>query len=176
MQTESTSLVLRRLTLKDESAFIAALNSWDSSPGFMFAQHFEPGMNFSDYINKLKANERGEQLLPGYVAATILCGFVGNDLVGRLSIRHSLTDFLLKFGGHIGYGVVPQFRQKGYAKEMLRQALPVAKGLGIQKALITCDDNNIGSLKTIEAHGGILENKLEVEPGKPLKRRYWIEL
>lgn len=96
--------------------------------------------------------------------------------MGRLAIRHSLNDFLLKIGGHIGYGVVPQFRRMGYAKKMLELALPIAKELGVTKVLLTCDDNNLGSIKTIEANGGQLENTVASGDGKPLKRRYWIDL
>lgn len=107
---------------------------------------------------------------------TSLFGFVGNVIIGRLAIRHRLNDFLLKVGGHIGYGVLPPFRKNGYAKRMLSLSLPIAKELGIVKALVTCDDNNIGSIKTIEANGGKLENKVSVGTDKPLKRRYWIHL
>lgn len=90
--------------------------------------------------------------------------------------HHRLNDFLLKIGGHIGYGVVPKFRGKGYANEILMQTLPIAKKLKIKKALLTCDDDNWGSIKVIEANGGKLENKVDAGPGKPLKRRYWIEI
>lgn len=172
----SQKVILRRLTLNDEEAFLKAQGTWDSNSGFMFAQGFQNGMKFSDYIELLNANERGERLPSGYVPTTVLCAFVGSDLVGRLSIRHTLNDFLLKIGGHIGYGVVPSFRRKGYAKSMLALSLPIAKSLGINRALVTCDDNNIGSIKTIESCRGIFENKVEVEEGKPLKRRYWIDI
>jgi predicted acetyltransferase len=174
--TSSKDLILRSLTLKDENAFVAAVDSWDLAPGFIFAFGYEPGMKFSDYLELVDANTRGERLPEGYVPVTALCGFVGKDIVGRVSIRHELNDFLSKIGGHIGYGVVPEFRKKGYAKEMLAQTLPVAKKIGIKKALLTCDDDNIGSIKTIEAHGGIFENKIDPGNGRPLKRRYWINL
>ncbi len=133
-------------------------------------------MDFSQYLELLEANEKGERLPPGYVPATLLCGFVGSDMVGRLSIRHNLNDFLLNIGGHIGYGVVPAYRRKGYAKEMLTQALPISKSIGINNVLLTCDDNNLGSIKTIESCGGKLENNVEAGIGKPLKRRYWIDI
>jgi len=174
--TNSSELVLRKLTLQDEDAFLLALNSWDSSSGFLFAQGFQPGMKFSDYLEILMANEKGERLPEGYVPATILCGFVCNHLVGRVSVRHELNDFLHRIGGHIGYGVVPVFRKKGYARGMLAKTLPIAKEIGIKKALLTCDDDNIGSIKTIESCGGILENKVDAGQGKPEKRRYWIDL
>jgi predicted acetyltransferase len=170
------SLILRRLSREDEAVFLEAYNAWDASAGFMFAQGYEPGMGFLDYVELLTANERGELLPQGFVAATTLCGFVGKNLVGRLAIRHELNDFLFKIGGHIGYGVVPGFRRMGYAKQMLAQALPIARELKLSKVLVTCDDDNIGSIKTIEACCGVLENKIDAGPGKPLKRRYWIDL
>jgi predicted acetyltransferase len=174
--TES-KLILRRLESRDESKFLEAFYSWDlTDTGFLFAQGFEPGMKFEDYLDLLQAFEKGERLPQGFVPWTTLCGFVGDELVGRLSIRHQLSDFLFKIGGHIGYGVVPSQRQKGYAKMMLQQALPIAKSLGIEKALVTCDDTNIGSAKVIEACGGILENKVDAGEGRPLKRRYWIDI
>lgn len=101
---------------------------------------------------------------------------VTGKIVGRVSLRHELNDFLLREGGHIGYGVVPSERRKGYAKEILRQTLELASRLGIKRVLLTCDDNNEGSSRTIEAHAGKLENKI-LEPGMSVaKRRYWIDL
>ncbi len=71
---------------------------------------------------------------------------------------------------------MPSERRKGYAKEMLRQMLPIARKLGLAKVLLTCDDNNEGSARTIEAYGGILENKILNSGMTVAKRRYWIEL
>lgn len=176
MENRHQNLILRKFTSKDEASFLAACNFWDSSSGFLFAQGFEQGMDFASYLDLLDANEKGERLPFGYVSATVLCAFVGDDLVGRLTIRHTLNEFLLKVGGHIGYGVVPGFRRKGYAKSMLALSLPIAKSLGINQVLVTCDDDNVGSIKTIESCGGRLENKVEVAEGKPLKRRYWIHI
>lgn len=168
------TLVLRRLQADDEQAFLKAFHSWDHASGFIFFHGFTPGMNFADYTALLKGYETGQNLPEGWLPSTSLCGFVGNDLVGRINIRHGLNDHLRQFGGHIGYGVVPPFRKKGYATEMLRRSLPLARDLGIEKILVTCDDNNLGSIKTIEACGGVLENKIPAGDGKPMKRRYWI--
>ncbi len=95
-------------------------------------------------------------------------------LFGAIDIRHRLNDYLLAFGGHIGYGIVPSERRKGYAKVQLGLALPVAKSLGLARVLITCDDGNAGSARTIEALGGVLEDK-RAENGA-LTRRYWIDI
>jgi predicted acetyltransferase len=169
-----TPLVLRKLDPRDEKAFMTALSEWDNSEGFLFMQGYVQGTSYLDYLELLRANERGERLPEGYVAATTLCAFVGDEIVGRLSFRHRLNDFLLKVGGHIGYGVLPTHRRHGYAKEMLAQALPIARSYGILNVLVTCDDNNLGSIKTIEANKGHLENTVEFGHGKPMKRRYWI--
>ena len=65
-------------------------------------------------------------------------------------IRHELNEFLLKIGGHIGYGVVPEKRRKGYATSMLQKSLSYAKNIPLDKVLITCDEDNFGSIKVIE--------------------------
>ncbi|MPM89903.1 hypothetical protein SDC9_137018 [bioreactor metagenome] len=95
-------------------------------------------------------------------------------ILGAINIRHYLNDYLLNYGGHIGYGIRPSERKKGYASLMLSLALSVAKELGINKALITCDKDNLGSARTIMKNGGVLEN--EVAEGERITQRYWIEL
>ena len=169
-------LILRRLTVNDEIALKKAISEWDAAPGFLFARNYQPGMKFSDYVDLLNAFERGERLPQGFVPDTALFAFVGPEIVGGLGIRHTLNDFLFKIGGHIGYGVLPRFRKMGYAKTILALALPIAKEFGLSKVLLTCDDGNIGSIKTIEANGGVLESITPGENGEPKKRRYWIEL
>jgi predicted acetyltransferase len=79
---------------------------------------------------------------------------------------------LFKFGGHIGYGVRPSYRRQGFATEILRQSLTYIHGLGVTEVLVTCDEDNLGSIKVIESQGGVLENEVEFEG--TLKRRYWI--
>lgn len=99
-----------------------------------------------------------------------------DELVGRISIHHELTDSLRIEGGHIGYDTVPSFRGRGFATEMLRQALPVARTLGLTEVLLTCDDTNAGSIRVIERNGGVLREAKVLAPGRPAKRYYWIAL
>jgi predicted acetyltransferase len=104
----------------------------------------------------------------GWVPATELWWVEDDEFLGRVGIRHRLTPALLEVGGHIGYDVRPSARRRGHATEMLRQALLIARGLGIERALVTCDVDNIGSKTVIERNGGVLEDEREG------KLRYWI--
>lgn len=104
----------------------------------------------------------------GYVPVTLLWWVDGDRWLGRLSLRHRLTPFLLDIGGHIGYFVRPSARRRGHATSMLRESLPWAHRLGIDPVLVTCDDDNVGSRRTIEANGGVFEDQREQ------KLRYWL--
>jgi predicted acetyltransferase len=170
-----TTLVLRRPRLDEEDEFMRAHRA--TSPEIPYFLHdYQEGMSFRRYIEVLEERERGVNLPPNHVASTFLFAFTGQRIVGRVAIRHRLNDVLLRVGGHIGYVVVPEFRRQGYATTILRLALRIAKDtLGIQRVLVTCDDDNIGSIRTIENNGGVLE---EVISGPDLdrpKRRYWID-
>ena len=168
--------ILRQLEVSDESAFLHAVANWDHSSGFTFIRNFDSKQPFSVYVQLLQAIERGENLPEGYVPETSLFAFVDDQIIGRISIRHRLNDFLLNIGGHVGYGVLPSFRRRGIAKAMLKAALPWAQQLELNPLLITCDDNNLGSRKVIEANGGVLENIVSQGVGEPLLRRYWLQL
>lgn len=93
---------------------------------------------------------------PGRVPETVLWYVNGADYLGRISIRHRLTLDLRRVGGHVGYDVAPAERRRGHATRMLALALPIAHGLGIDPALITCDARNPASRKVIERNGGVL--------------------
>lgn len=110
------------------------------------------------------------------VPETFLFAFVEARIVGRCAIRHRLTPWLERVGGHIGYVVVPEFRCRGYATEILRLALGLARDtVGLRRVLLTCDETNVGSIKTIEANGGVLENTVSDPDDSVPKRRYWID-
>ncbi len=91
-----------------------------------------------------------------------------DEVVGFLNLRHVLNDFLLQEGGHIGYSVKPSARKRGHASAALGLAVAVAADLGIGRVLVTCEEDNDASRRTIESNGGVLE---DVRNGK---RRYWI--
>lgn len=95
-------------------------------------------------------------------------------ILGAVNIRHALNEKLLNTGGHIGYGIAPSERRKGYATKLLKMSLEKCKELSISEILVTCDKDNIGSAKTILKNGGILENELTEENGNVVQR-YWIK-
>lgn len=109
------------------------------------------------------------------VPANTFFAFVDDKIVGTIQVRHSLNDYLLSTGGHIGYGIRPSERRKGYATKMLALALEKCRELGIDKALVTCDKDNAASAKTAIKCGGVLENEFIEENGNVVQR-YWIAL
>jgi predicted acetyltransferase len=111
---------------------------------------------------------------PPYVDETELWAILGETYVGRVSIRHELNDTLRIMGGHIGYDTRPSFRGRGIASLMLKIALTIAYGMGITEALITCNDDNLPSIRVIEKNGGVLKEIKLQSPNGPLKRYYWI--
>jgi predicted acetyltransferase len=167
-------VVLRVPGESDEAEFLRAHRA--TSPGVPnFLHYYEEGMTFRRYLEVLAEQERGENLPPNHVPSTFLFAFAGTTIIGRVSIRHALNPFLERFGGHIGYVVVPQYRRQGYATAILRQSVQIAREkLGLTRVLVTCDADNVGSIRTIEKNGGVFESVVSgPEVDKP-KRRYWI--
>jgi predicted acetyltransferase len=170
--TQSATLRLRWLHEGDEAEFVAAHRA-ATTDRFVFGLGYVEGMAWSVYLRGLADQQRGVDLGPGLVSATFLVAEHDGRLVGRVSIRHRLTDFLEREGGHIGYGVVPEFRNRGFATAMLEQALVIARLHGVDRSLLVCDDDNVASARVIERCGGELENVALGEDGVWM-RRYWI--
>ncbi len=166
-----------RLPREDEEEEVLRAHRATSPEVPSFLHYYKEGMLFRHYLVVLAEQEQGLNLLLNHVPSTFLFAFVDNRIVGRASIRHSLNEFLLRVGGHIGYVVVPEFRRRGYATEILGQSLQVARDkCGLDRVLVTCDDDNLGSIRTIEKNGGALENVVDGPDLDKPKRRYWIEI
>jgi len=171
-----SDLTLRLPREDEEQEFLRAHHA--TSPDVPnFIQYYKEDMLFRRYLDVLVEQEQGVNLPPNHVPSTFLFAFVEARIVGRASIRHSLNEFLYRVGGHIGYVVVPEFQRRGYATEILRQSLHIARDKsGVNRILVTCDDDNIGSIRTIEKNGGILENVVDGPDLEKPKRRYWIDV
>ena len=170
--SERGQLRLRLLRPTDEQLFVAAHKAVTSDQ-FVFGLGYQPGMAWADYLDSLERERRAIDLAPGRVAATFLVAEVDGEIVGRVSVRHELNEFLAREGGHIGYGVVPDRRGRGYATEMLRQALVIARAHGVDRSLLVVDDDNVPSIRVIESCGGELGDIVTSDAGHQM-RRYWI--
>ena len=169
------SLRLRPLRLSDEAAAIAAHQELAATDSFHFLLDYDAQDRWDDHLHRLEDQRRGEALPEGWVPGTFRVAAVADQIVGRISIRHRLNDYLSIIGGHIGYAVVPSFRRQGLATEMLRQGLVIARSEGVDRVLVTCDEDNDGSFRAIERCGGVLESVVLGGGDGPRKRRYWIE-
>jgi predicted acetyltransferase len=168
-------LRLRPLRPDDEQAARQA-HAELAGDGFAFLlEDWDATLPWDDYLRRLDNARRGIDIPAGRVPATFLGAIAGGDLVGRVSIRHELNDYLLNFGGHIGYGVRPGFRRQGFATEILRQGLVIARAAGVDRILVTCDENNHASAAVIERNGGVLEDVRTDEADGVRRSRYWID-
>lgn len=126
--------------------------------------------DFAAYMESLEVKTDGGPLVPD---STFFCLDVDSGMiVGAVNIRHYLNEGLLLNGGHIGDGVRPSQRRKGIATKMIALALDECKKLGIERVLMVCDKENIGSAKSIINNGGVLENEVVVDG--VTEQRYWI--
>ena len=134
--------------------------------------------NYEEWLKYIEMYTKKEKLPEGKVIGEVFFSVrkVDNKLVGIISIRHELNEYLYQYGGHIGYSILPSERGKGYAYKQLKLALIYCKSIHINRVLITCLDYNIGSSKTIEKSGGTLENIVKNEQKNKLFKRYWISL
>lgn len=173
------NIELVRLTDEYREQLFEMLTEWkkdivenhaDMSPWKIWANDFH---DFDRYLNDLDTKDGAEN---GWVPDTTLFCLDKdrNIFVGAVNIRHRLNEELLKTGGHIGDGIRPSERRKGYATAMIALALGECTKLGISRVLMCCDKDNVGSVRSIIKNGGVLEN--EVEGNGHIVQRYWIQL
>ena len=154
----------------DEWRLDQELNHTECSPWTIFKNDYH---DFDYYLDNLEYDQPEDGKVPDSVF--FLLDVERDRLLGAVNIRHFLNDYLLQYGGHIGDGIRPSERRKGYATEMIRLSLEECKKLGIDRVLMVCDKANIGSARSIVKNGGILENEFIDEDGA-VNQRYWIPL
>jgi len=131
--------------------------------------------DFDAFAEEYQARMRGVD--PSKTVPDTLFWLIDNDtFIGRFSLRHTLNKRLEQYGGHIGYYIRPTKRGMGYATKGLALTLKEAKKLGLEKVLITCNEDNLGSQKVAKNNGGVLQDVIpSLENGKPLMR-WWVTL
>ena len=173
---EIVQLIPPRISLQSE--YRQMLTEWKATGEDMIP--FTLKMNcddFQDFVVRLLHAREGIGIPEDFVPHSTYWLVCNKEekfrIVGAANIRHRLNENLLQIGGHIGYGVRPSERKKGYATEILRRALLICKeNLNLSKVLVTCLKENMVSAKVIMKNGGILEKEI-MYAGK-IVQHYWI--
>ena len=130
---------------------------------------------YADWLWLVKECEKPDNKLLGVQTSTYFAiREMDNKIVGCIELRHSLNESLATIGGHIGYSVRPSERRKGYATKMLALVLEEARKIGLEKALLTCDVDNVASVKVIVKNGGVLEREMPFDWDGEKYYKYWI--
>jgi len=167
-------------TARLRNSWLAAREEWgrethQDGAGLGVGDDVDTVAGFAAWVERLRRESDSSTLLDqGLVHASYWWIVEDEGYLGAISLRHTLNDFLLRAGGHIGYGVRPSARRRGLATWALGAVLPEARALGLKRVLVTCDDANVASARPIENNGGVLEDIRQTELGQT--RRYWIEL
>lgn len=132
---------------------------------------------YDGWLKHLAQQSHSSTVSADWVVSTTLFAIdkAADKLIGVVDIRHELNDFLAGYGGHIGFGVRPSERHKGYATEILYDALEVCKSIGLHKVMLACYKDNVASSKTITNNGGSLDREFPHSDGKTVQV-YWITL
>lgn len=132
--------------------------------------------DFDTWLAGMRNRHTGRNLPEGYVREDFYLCYDGDEMVGVFSLKFELTEFLLNYGGHVGYAVRPSRQNRGLATQMLRQGLRIAADSGFGRILCICDEDNYPSEKVILKNGGVLENRLYDADEQVYVKRYWISL
>ncbi|WP_421384843.1 GNAT family N-acetyltransferase [Bacillus salacetis] len=169
------NVALVKPTIELKKQYLEFYTEWKESGEVMIPWVIEKDpSDFEAMLAFIENNSKGVNLPEGWVPdSTYWLVDSEKNVVGAVNIRHSLTKNLLNAGGHIGYGIRPSARKKGYATQILALSLEKTKELGIEKVLVVCDKGNIGSAKTIIKNGGLPDKDFIEDDGNVINR-FWI--
>jgi predicted acetyltransferase len=133
------------------------------------------GGDSTAYVEYLEQQSQGQNLPEGRVPhSTFWLVDDSGEIVAIANLRHRLNEFLSEVGGHIGFGVRPSARRRGFATEVLRCTLIEAQRLGIERVLVTCDKGNVGSESAILRNHGVLQDEIWSDVYSRVVQRFWI--
>lgn len=160
----------------EKSRYEDYIAEWEAGGGRIVPSASDPkGRGFEEMLAKWRVDESDEAFAQGFVPSTLhFLEDADGRLLGAIHFRHVLNPRLEANGGHIGYGVRPSERRRGYASLMLRMLLEGLRAGGPDRVLLTCDEGNVASARTIEGCGGVLAERALFEGA--WTRKYWISL
>ena len=167
-------------TRRLEAAWREAHEEWgpgvhEDGFGLMPSDDVDSPAGFATWLSRLaEESDRGVPLDRGRVRCSYWWIVEDDRVLGGIALRHDLNEVLLHAGGHIGYGIRPSARRRGLATWALGRTLDQARAIGLDRVLLVCADDNVASARTIEGHGGVLEDVRPTDLGPA--RRYWIDL
>jgi predicted acetyltransferase len=169
---------LSRPDTQYKASYLEALNEFHLEGRHLDEDYGQVRNNFERYVQVQRDRADVERIPQGWVPESYFWLIDNDEYIGTTRLRHHLTAGLRQYGGHIGYEIRPSKRMQGYGKEILRLALLEARKYGITRALVTCNRDNVGSRKIIEANGGVFEGEDSVWSGGYAihERRYWIDI
>lgn len=132
--------------------------------------------NYKDFdlrLTGMQNRHKGKNLPEVCVRENFYFCYDKKTLIGVFDLKFELTEYLMNYGGHIGYAVRPSERNRGFATEILKQGFTV---YGFDRILCVCDEDNYASEKVIFKNGGVLENELFDPEETVFVKRYWIKL
>ena len=184
MNLRPGDLLLVRPSVTYRDSYIAALREHQAQGRFLDNRHIDNDVgalarDFASFVQVLLGADIPERVKPGFVPETFLWMIEEgtNELVGRSSIRHELSDApSMRDIGHIGYDIRPSRQGRGYGKAILGLTLEEAKKTGMERVLVTCDSNNMRSKTIIEHWRGTFERAVPLAGRDYTRLRYWIDL
>ncbi|MDE5546751.1 MAG: GNAT family N-acetyltransferase [Anaeroplasmataceae bacterium] len=172
MSLKKENIVLKEISKEDEQAFCAFEKRYKKECGNEKVPYsLNPNnLEYNEFLKELEKCKHIETLPEGFVLARYYLIYVDDRLVGGINLRLGTNDFILNSAGHIGYGIAPWERNKGYAKEALKRVLLLGLDFGMKDFLLTTNLDNLASQKVILSCGGVLE-KETID-----KKLFWIHL
>ncbi len=132
--------------------------------------------DYDKWLTGIHNRITGTDLPEGFVQEAFYLCYDGDEVVGVLNLKFTLTPFLLNYGGHVGYAVRPSRQNHGLATQMMRQCMDIARGMGMEKLLLVCDDDNYASEKVILRSGAVYEDT-RYDPEEAVNvKRFWVTL
>ena len=155
---------------------LEGLREFAAEPRFAALDLAPIAADFPAYVAAQRARADAPNLPPGQISEVVYWLMDGETYIGRLSIRTTRDEALIRTIGNIGYMIRPSRRRLGYGTAILGLALPEAQALGLTRVLVTCDEENLASRTIIERHGGVLEGTTPSRNAPGMTLRFWIEI